>query len=126
MSGLVKEWIKKAEEDYEAACALARKRGKATPDVVCFCAQQCAEKYFKAYLVFKRLKVPKTHDLMELLTIVACNDSSFELIHDLLERLNSYAVEFRYPGEDATKGEARAAVKAITEVRHFFRSKSIH
>jgi len=33
--------------------------------------------------------------------------------------LNDYAVDIRYPGEEATKEEARAAVKAMRTVRTF-------
>jgi len=44
---LVKEWIYKAEEDFEAAILLARKKRKSVPDVVCFHAQQCIEKYLR-------------------------------------------------------------------------------
>lgn len=37
--------------------------------------------------------------------------------------LNDYAVEFRYPGESATKDEAKEAVKAMRIVRAFIRPK---
>ncbi|MBI4063039.1 MAG: HEPN domain-containing protein [Elusimicrobia bacterium] len=120
---LAKEWLKKAEEDYEAALALFKKRGRKTPDAVCFHAQQTAEKYLKAFLVTHKVKFSKTHDLLELLTLGSKVDPSLELIHDLLKRLNQYAVEFRYPGEDATLGEAKLAMQAAIEVRSVLRSK---
>jgi len=37
--------------------------------------------------------------------------------------LKDYAVDIRYPGETATKDEARAAVKAMQAVRAFVRPK---
>ena len=122
-TGPVKDWVKKADEDYESVVALSKKRGKAAPDVVCFLAQQCAEKYLKAYLVLHKAQFTKTHDLIDLLTRCVKIDSSFEFIHDLLKKLNQYAVEFRYPGEDATKREATTAAKAISEVRMVLRQK---
>ena len=50
-------------------------------------------------------------------------DPAFDLITDLLLLLNPYAVEFRYPGEEATAEETREAVKAIKTVRRFVRNK---
>jgi hypothetical protein len=41
----------------------------------------------------------------------------------LLFQLNQYAVRFRYPGERATKEDARAAFKALKTVRQFMRPK---
>ncbi|MBW1960508.1 MAG: HEPN domain-containing protein [Deltaproteobacteria bacterium] len=38
---------------------------------VCFHAQQCAEKYLKAFLTFKNIDFPKTHDIGELLALVS-------------------------------------------------------
>jgi HEPN domain-containing protein len=45
----------------------------------------------------------------------------FELIADLLDQLNPYSVEFRYPGEEATVEEAKLALKAAKEIRRFVR-----
>ena len=45
------------------------------------------------------------------------------MIRDLLLLLNDYAVDIRYPGEMATKGKARATVKAMRTVRAFVRLK---
>ncbi|MBI4063846.1 MAG: HEPN domain-containing protein [Elusimicrobia bacterium] len=45
------------------------------------------------------------------------------MIYDLLRRLEPYAVNFRYPGEEATKREAQLAIKAIQEIRSFLRAK---
>ena len=53
MKTITQEWADKAEEDWEAALDLARRRKKPTNNAVCFQAQQCAEKYLKAWLVVK-------------------------------------------------------------------------
>lgn len=42
---LVKEWVKKAEEDYWAAHYLYKKSKEKLATVICFHAQQSAEKY---------------------------------------------------------------------------------
>jgi HEPN domain-containing protein len=41
------------------------------------------------------------------------------MIDDLLDLLNPYSVEFRYPGEETTVEEAKAAVRAMKKVRRF-------
>jgi HEPN domain-containing protein len=47
------EWVKKAEDDLKTA-AHTLKLGKTCPtNTVCFHAQQCVEKYLKAYLHVK-------------------------------------------------------------------------
>src|SRR5437763_1082629 len=61
------EWIKKAEEDNLVAHRLFRMRAKPDYDVLCFHAQQCAEKYLKGALVADGKSFPKIHDLRVLL-----------------------------------------------------------
>lgn len=119
----LQEWIDKAEEDYEVAITLVRKRKRPTPDAVCFHCQQCAEKYLKAFLVQCKVIFPKIHDLLELQKLCLTVDPTFELIGDLLDCLNPYSVEFRYPGEQAMVEEAEVAVKAMKTVRRFVRDK---
>ena len=55
----VLEWISKAEQDYETAETMARKRKNPVPDIVGFHSQQCIEKYLKAYLVSSKTDFPK-------------------------------------------------------------------
>jgi len=53
---LVKLWIRKAENDLVAAEHLLTVRPHTPYDTICFHAQQCAEKYLKAFLVFHGIK----------------------------------------------------------------------
>lgn len=117
----LQEWLEKAEEDFEAAITLVRKRKNPTPNAVGFHCQQCIEKYLKALLISRGVVFPKTHDLLELHKMCTPLEPSIELIGDLLDRLNPYAVEFRYPGENITIDEAKTAVKAMREARRFIR-----
>jgi HEPN domain-containing protein len=117
------EWIRKAEEDYDAALALARQRKKSTPNAVSFHCQQCAEKYLKAFLVQQGVAFPKTHDLLELHKLCLAVKPALELVGDLLDSLNPYAVEYRYPGDEVNADEAKAAIRAVKEVRRFMRSQ---
>jgi HEPN domain-containing protein len=113
------EWIRKAEEDYTVATTLARKRKQLTPNAICFHCQQCAEKYLKAFLVQNAIVFRKIHDLRELYRLCLAINPGFELIADLLDQLNPYSIEFRYPGEEATQEEAKLALRAMKVVRRF-------
>lgn len=83
-----------------------------TTDVVCFHAQQCAEKCLKAYLVFVDRDFPKTHDLQNLLKLCADHDPSFASMEDDARILSDYAVEVRYV-DDWRTIESEEAVNAM-------------
>ena len=119
--GNPKPWIAKAEGDYVAALILIRKRKTPLSDAVCFHAQQCIEKYLKAFLVWHRVYFPKTHDLSELLDLAVPHDSTLELLRPFVRDLTRYAVAFRYPDEHATREEARQVVKRMRFVRERLR-----
>jgi len=109
MNDLAIEWIAKAEGDLSTAGRELRARRNPNYDAACFHAQQAAEKYLKAFLQERAAYFPKIHNLIELLELCLPFDASFELCRDLLVRLDRYAVRYRYPGESADRGEARAA-----------------
>ncbi len=123
MNALVAEWVEKAEGDLHTAQRELRARRAPNYDAACFHSQQCAEKYLKTFLVSRKIEPPRTHNLVELLKLCVSRDGSFELVRPALESLNAYGVDIRYPGEFATKEEARDAVKAMRQVRDFVRTK---
>jgi HEPN domain-containing protein len=102
---------------------MVRKRKEPAPDNVCFCAHQCAEKYLKAFLVFHRVRFPRTHSLQALLDLAVDIDPDLEDIRENLTYLESYAVEVRYPGENATVEESKEAVKRMKYVRRVLKTK---
>jgi len=59
-------WIRKAENDLKIAKD-ERLTENSTTDMICFHAQQCVEKYLKAYLIAKGISFRKTHDITEIL-----------------------------------------------------------
>ncbi len=71
MKPSTREWVKKAEADYQLALALSRRRKVTFHDHACFACQQSAEKYLKARLEEAGIVSPKTHDLKLLLKLVA-------------------------------------------------------
>ena len=123
MNALLQEWIDKAEGDFHTASREVRARKSPNYDAACFHCQQCAEKYLKGYLVQQGQPFRPVHDLIELLELCLLRDGTFELQRDLLKDLTRYAVQFRYPGEMATKEDARAALQVVKTVRAFIRSK---
>ena len=122
MKPSTREWIKKAESDYQAALALARRRKISFHDQACFHFQQSAEKYLKARLEEENTRSPKTHDLDKLLSLLLPVEPSWVALRPTLLRLNDYAVEFRYPGYEATAQDVKSARQDARAVRKDVRS----
>ncbi|MBI3581059.1 MAG: HEPN domain-containing protein [Nitrospinae bacterium] len=122
MKPLVKEWVEKAEGDYATARRESRVRKSPNYDAVCFHAQQCVEKYFKAILQDVGARFNKTHNLSALLNLIIAEKPLLESVRSHVILLNEYAVEFRYPGESAEKKMAREAMESCREVRLIVRA----
>ena len=123
MKPLTNEWIQKAEGDFATAGRELRARSDPNYDAVCFHAQQTAEKYLKASLQEWGQPIPRTHNLIDLLALCLKADPTFAIIQPDLTLLNSYAVQFRYPGQTAEKPEAKAAYESAKAVRAFIKNK---
>jgi HEPN domain-containing protein len=119
----VLEWLYKAEQDYETAETMIRKRTRPALDVVGFHCQQCIEKYLKAFLVLNKRDFPKTHDLLELLELALEKDPFLEALREDLRSLNPFSVQMRYPGESASVEEAKAALKVMRRARKLLKEK---
>ncbi len=117
MKAATRDWIAKAEGDFQAATALARLRKAPLHDQVCFHCQQCAEKYLKARLEEAGLHYPKTHDLEVLLNLILQNEPLWTALSPALKSLSGFAVEFRYPGNSATPDDAAQALKDVKSIR---------
>jgi HEPN domain-containing protein len=122
MNALLAEWISKAEGDY----AVARREMEVdggNHDAVCFHSQQMAEKYLKAFLFKHRVDFPKIHNLIELLELCLTIDESFEEKREFLDRLEDYAVLYRYPGASADQSDAKIAFRDAENIRTIMRTK---
>ncbi len=91
---VVRQWIEKAENDLITAEHTLSLTERCPFEAVCFHAQQCAEKFFKALLVSRSLPVPKTHDLRILIRLVP-QDIQLGLDLESLFSLNRYAIDSR-------------------------------
>src|SRR5262249_8478649 len=70
MKRTTRGWVRKAEGDFRLAVAIAR-GDEPFHDEQCFHCQQSAEKYLKALLEELGHTVPKTHNLVAVLRLVA-------------------------------------------------------
>src|ERR1035438_4548611 len=117
MMPLTLEWVDKAESDYRAMVRESAVTEGPSLDVVCFHAQQCAEKYLKARLQEAGLAVPRDHDLTALLHRLLPVEPTWRQLSGDLDFLTDFAVEFRYPGTSADGETARVAVLACRRFR---------
>ena len=117
MKQATREWVKKAEGDYQAADALSRRRKVPFHDQVCFHCQQSAEKYLKGRLEEAGQRTPKTHDLEDLLDALLHIEPLWSALRPALKFLTDYAVDFRYPGNEADAQAAKTARKYAKAVR---------
>jgi len=112
-------WVAKADHDLRAVGLIAR---AADPpwDVVCFHAQQTAEKMLKAFLVYHRAQPRKVHDLRALLEDCLAYDATIDELRPWCATLNAFSVDVRYPGalSEPDETEARAAIEAAERVHH--------
>ena len=116
------EWIDKAEGDWTVA---QREMRTANPvwNVVSFLAQQCAEKYLKAFLEEHDIAFGRIHDLVVLL------NSTGELLPELdsqrqsLAHLSIFGIATRYPGAQADRQATEDAMKTAATVRPVVRAK---
>jgi len=112
------EWLRKADADMGLAEHLLSEKAPFY-DAITFNCQQAAEKLIKAFLVWAQVDFPKTHDLTELLALVAPINEHLAAQLREATALTPYGVELRYLGDrpDASPAEARAAVRLARKVR---------
>ncbi len=117
-------WLIKADRDLLTAKTMFNTNETAS-DVVCFHAQQCAEKCLKAFLVSIKKDFPKTHDLQNLLKLCAAHDPAFASLEDDARFLSDYAVEVRYVDDwrDIPADEAAEAIDKAEKMALFIRAK---
>jgi HEPN domain-containing protein len=121
----VRQWVSYADEDLRMTLAAMNLRSDEEPPyrLIAFHAQQCAEKYLKAYLMSGGVEFPYTHNISTLLELCSDHAAWHAKLRDA-EELTAYAITTRYPGEDeeVTKAEAIRAVELAQQVRTIVRS----
>jgi HEPN domain-containing protein len=122
MNPLTAEWVAKAEGDYVCVQREWKARKNPNYDALCFHAQQCAEKYLKASLQETSRRIDRTHNLTALLDLAILDAPMLDTIRGALLQLTVYSIAFRYPGESATRENARSARILCDSVRKILRN----
>ena len=113
---LALEWVEKAEGDYTVAQQVQQSENP-VHDAICFHAQQCVEKYLKAWLQEADIPFPRTHDLKELLELIVPTIPTWRAWQAEFSTLSEHAVDSRYPGKFATADDTARAMHICNEVR---------
>ena len=121
MNPLTLEWIQKVEEDYNAAKWLQQSPNH-VHNSICFHAQQCIEKYLKAWLQEANIRFSKTHNLQELLNLILPTLPDWHHWQPDFKIITAYAVISRYPGDSATPDNTQHAMHICDEVRQAVRA----
>ena len=119
---LTLEKVRTAESDWEGIKRLQQPLTPQLYDLVCFHAQQCIEKYLKAWLQEANLPVPRTHDLQELLHLIVPLHPEWRVWRLDFKRFTTHAVDVRYEHYYATEADVEHAVHICTEVRQTIRA----
>lgn len=117
---IVKEWLKKAEEDFGFASTSLEDTNYYAQ--ICFHFQQAAEKYLKTFIIANKLKFRPVHNLMELLEICKDKESQFDKLGEDCRYLNPFYIDTRYPVHwpvHYDKGTAIQARDSVERIRMF-------
>lgn len=115
-----RKWISYAEEDLRLANHGLTISSSCPYRLIAYHAQQCAGKYLKAYLVYKQVDFPYTHNIRSLFQL--CVGDWVAEITDA-DELTPYAVTTRYPGVDdrVTRKDVLHALELAKKVRKVVR-----
>ncbi len=116
MKRTTREWVRKAESDFQLAATIARGT-EPFQNEQCFHCQQSAEKYLKALLEELGRTIPKTHILVALLSLLVPHYNSLRSLRRGVDFLTRFAVDTRYPGDTASNRQAASALRWAAEVR---------
>jgi HEPN domain-containing protein len=118
----VTQWIEYGDEDLRLARHGLTLTSGVPYRLIAYHAQQCAEKYLKAFLVYHRIDFPYTHNIGRLLEL--CSEKG-EWARDLPEadELTPFAITARYPSQDepVTHEESLRAIEIASKVRETIR-----
>jgi HEPN domain-containing protein len=93
----VESYLRKAERDLATAVRMSES-GQEFADIICFHAEQCAEKALKGLILALGQVPPRTHDLVVLQQASTKLDGRGAVFQGFCLALSDYAVAPRYPG----------------------------
>jgi len=113
------EWIAIAKSNLEIGKTFTKSKPKNIRyEDLCFELQQCVEKALKAVLLYKGIKITKTHSIGYLLEQLSSVNVKIPDKIKESAKLTSYSVETRYPGDfyKIKKAEYLSVVKIAQNV----------
>ncbi len=117
LRSLVAEWVKYSKTDLDVAKQLLENMRPRPLEIICYHAQQSAEKILKAFLVRNDILPPKIHDLIRLCEMCGEIDKAFDEIAVSCGSLNRYSVLPRYPFElEILEADAETAIQKADSV----------
>jgi len=94
----IEKWLFRAGEDISVIDRLMESDPNAYASSICFHAQQAVEKYLKAFLAYKQMDFPRTHDVDYLLR--ECQRRTCGFLEGIdLKSLTDFGVSVRYPDD---------------------------
>ena len=108
---MLRQWVRKAEHDLEAARRIMAVDEGCPYDTACFHCQQAVEKYLKALLTLLGIQAPYTHDLEKLVALVPAERHLSLPVTDLVA-MNPYAVDVRY-ADDWREPQRDDAIRSL-------------
>ena len=119
---LIKNWLALARENLLTAKSTIPEEFSPY-HTVCFMCQGSAEKYLKAYLIWKGWQLEKIHDLEEILKCCVKYNEEFDHLLPQCKLLNKYITEGRYPGdlpfEAIGERDAIEAIESADKIAEF-------
>jgi HEPN domain-containing protein len=113
---VLRQWVRKAEHDLEAASRIMAIEEGCPFDTVCFHCQQAAEKYLKCLLTYLGIQAPRTHDLKALAALIHVERRFPVPVEDLAERLEAVLEELTaLQAEKKTESEKAEVRVCLTE-----------
>ena len=82
MGNNVAEWVRLAKMDITTSHYLFETLHPKPLEIICFHAQQAAEKMLKCYLITQNINPPKTHDMQVLCDMCIERNESFNEIYE--------------------------------------------
>lgn len=119
-SELTRQWLKVAADDLRLA-ELANQADPPMLSGVVYHCQQAFEKALKAFLVWHRQPVPRTHALPDLVILCDQIEPTFSTLAASAAQITPYGTAFRYPPivVGPTDLDALEALDAARDVKAF-------
>jgi len=108
-----KTWINLAERDYAVALHLSDTFVPLPVEIICFHSQSTVEKALKAVLAYYEDKIPKIHDITNLITLCKQHTDKIHIDKGIADTITDFAVVTRYVEDrrDFTEDTAQFAIK---------------